>query len=146
MAQLTTDKKVALSAWDEAQPMCYDPVSTGIAVYADPDYEPQTFDYDIENVASMLGIEPQTDEDGNLLDDENTRYSFGSFPYIGEITAAVHVFSRVASSATCSAEMDSLMADLDVMASGDDWDDVDDDGGSGESSSSSAGGVTWWRM
>lgn len=141
MAQLTTDKKVALSAWDEAQPMCYDPVSTGIAVYADPDYEPQTFDYDIENVASMLGIEPQTDEDGNLLDDENTRYSFGSFPYIGEITAAVHVFSRVASSATCSAEMDSLMADLDVMASGEDWDDDDDDGGSGESSSNSAGGA-----
>ena len=141
MAQLTTDKKVALSAWDEAQPMCYDPVSTGIAVYADPDYEPQTFDYDIENVASLLGIEPQTDEDGNLLDDENTRYSFGSFPYIGEITAAVHVFSRVASSATCSAEMDALMADLDVMASGDDWDDVDDDGGSGESTSNSAGGA-----
>ena len=142
MAQLTTDKKVALSAWDEAQPMCYDPVSTGIAVYADPDYEPQTFDYDIENVAGMLGIEPQTDEDGNLLDDENTRYSFGSFPYIGEITAAVHVFSRVASSATCSAEMDSLMADLDVMASGEDWDDDDDDGGgSGESKSNSAGGA-----
>ena len=128
MAQLTTDKKTGLSAFDESVDMVYEPVSTGIAVYADPDYEPQTFDYDLDNIAELLGITPQTDEDGNLLDDD-TRYSFGSFPYIGEITAAIHVFSRVASSATVSAEMDALMADLGDMA--DDGEDYFEGGNTG---------------
>ena len=127
MAQLTTDKKTGLSAFDESVDMVYEPVSTGIAVYADPDYEPQTFDYDLDNIAEMLGITPQTDEDGELLDDDNTRYSFGAFPYIGEITACIHVFSRVASSATVASEMNLLMEDVAEMADpGDDGADFSD--------------------
>jgi hypothetical protein len=166
MAQLTTDKQVGISAWtgeqgqrtewdeetgqwktvavsEEPVYMVYEPVSTGIAVASDPDYEPQTFDYDLDNVAGMLGVTPKTDDEGNLLDDD-TRYSFGSFPYIGEITAAIHVFSKVTSSATASAEMDALMADLDTMASGDDEGDFDfgDDSVDAGDQASGAGGKT----
>ena len=166
MAQLTTDKQVGISAWtgeqgqrtewdeetgqwktvavsEEPVYMVYEPVSTGIAVASDPDYEPQTFDFDLEDIAGMLGVTPKTDEEGNLMDDD-TRYSFGSFPYIGEITAAIHVFSKVTSSATASAEMDALMADLDTMASGDDEGGFDfgDDSVDAGDQASGAGGKT----
>ena len=125
MAQLTTDKQTVTTFFTGEKEMRYDAVSTGYAVIADPDFEPQTFDYDLDDVAALLGVEPQTDEDGNLLDDE--RASFGSFPYIGEITAAIHVFSKVVSSSTASAEMDMLMEDLESM--GEDAEDFGISGG-----------------
>ena len=139
MAQLTTDKLTTISQWtaeqdqkwvwdDETQEwvvadvsegdlvdMVYEPVSTGIAVAADPDYEPQVMEFQYDNIAEQLGVTPQTDDEGNLLDDD-TRYSFGSFPYIGEITATIAVLSKVVNSASASKEMDSLMDDIDTMA------------------------------
>ena len=124
MAQLTTDKKVALSAFAD-QDMHYDPVSTGYGVFADPDYKPQTFQFDIDNVAQMVGATPQTDGDGKLLDDDNT-YSFGAFPYMGEITTAVHVFFDVASTVGVSKAAQLLRSDLSAAA-GDDITDYDDD-------------------
>ena len=117
MAQLTTDKKVALSAFAD-QDMHYDPVSTGYGVFADPDYKPQTFQFDIDNVAQMVGATPQTDGDGKLLDDDNS-YSFGAFPYMGEITTAVHVFFDVASTVGVSKAAQLLRSDLSAAA-GDD--------------------------
>ena len=129
MAQLTTDKQTVTTFFTGEKEMRYDAVSTGYAVIADPDFEPQTFDYDLDDVAALLGVEPKTDEDGKLLDDK--RASFGSFPYIGEITAAIHVFSKVVSSSTASAEMDMLMDDLESM--GEDAEDfgISDGGGGG---------------
>ena len=127
MAQLTTDKKVALSAFAD-QDMHYDPVSTGYGVFADPDYKPQTFQFDIDNVAQMVGATPQTDGDGKLLDDGNS-YSFGAFPYMGEITTAVHVFFDVASTVGVSKAAQLLRSDLSAAA-GDDVSnltDYDDD-------------------
>ena len=124
MAQLTTDKKVALSAFAD-QDMRYDPVSTGYGVFADPDYKPQTFQFDIDNVAQMVGATPQTDGDGKLLDDDNS-YSFGAFPYMGEITTAVHVFFDVASTVGVSKAAQLLRSDLSAAA-GDDVTDYDDD-------------------
>jgi len=129
MAQLTTDKKVALSAFAD-QDMHYDPVSTGYGVFADPDYKPQTFQFDIDDVAQMVGATPQTDGDGKLLDDGNS-YSFGSFPYIGAITTSVHVFIAVASTGISKAAK-RLRSDV-AAAAGDDvdlswiFDDLPDD-------------------
>ena len=133
MAQITTDKKLSLWAFEGNDTMVYNPVSTGFGVYADPDYEPLVFDYDIDNIASMLQIEPKTDGDGKLLSDDDTRYSFGSFPYIGEITAMVGVFSKLFSSSTMAPEAKLMLRDLESMAgthqSGDDggFDDDDED-------------------
>ena len=120
MAQLTTDKKVALSAFAD-QDMHYDPVSTGYGVFADPDYKPQTFQFDIDDVAQMVGATPQTDGDGKLLDDDNS-YSFGAFPYMGEITTAVHVFFDVASTVGVSKAAQLLRSDLSAAAGDDDED------------------------
>ena len=80
MVQIVTDKKLALSAFAD-QLMYYDPVSTGFCVISDPNYKPQIFQYNVDNVAELLGVTPQTDEDGNLLDGD-TNYSFGSFPSV----------------------------------------------------------------
>ena len=146
MARLTTDKLVGISAWTQEQGqrtawdeatgkwtavpvkeapvyMVYEPVSTGIAVAADPDYTPQTFDFKLENIAGQLGVVPQTDGDGKLLDDD-TEYSFGSFPYIGEITAGIRVFSKLVNTIAASRDMDALMSDVDFMASGNNGDDL----------------------
>ena len=69
------------------------------------------------------------------LKDGLVRASFGAFPYIGEITAAVHVFSYIASSATHNREMTRLITDLCVMGYSDDeeqdldvWNDADFEG------------------
>ncbi|MBR3297142.1 MAG: hypothetical protein IKI65_04815, partial [Firmicutes bacterium] len=143
MCRLTTDKQTVTTAFTGEKQMVYDPVSTGYAVISDPDFKTQVFDYDIEDVASLLGVEPKTDEDGNLLADDK-RASFGSFPYIGAITAAVTVVSRVVSSATASAEMDSLMADLESMGGDDDEDGLDfgDDEIAGGNAGGEGGGYT----
>ena len=115
MAQLTTDKKTALSGMgdDDAavQDMVYDAVSTGYGVYADPNYQPMVLNFKPEDVASILGVEPKTDEDGALLDDD-TRNSFGAFPYIGQITAAVGVVSKVVATVTKTEDADKMLEDL----------------------------------
>lgn len=139
MVSITTDRKSGFSAFTENQGqkwlydmekdeyvavdvdssenllMRYLPVSSGLGVYADPNYKPQTFQYDIENIPDMLQIEPATDEDGELLDGDK-RYSFGAYPYIGEITAAVHVFQKVVSSAFLSEEARMIQEDLADLA------------------------------
>ena len=142
MAKLTTDKKTVTKFFTGEKFMRYDPVSTGYAVVADK-FEPQTFDYDLDDLAEFLNVEPQTDEEGNLLDD-GKRASFGAFPYIGEISAAVHVFSKVVSSSTATAEMDSLMSDLESMGGDDEEEDMDfgDDEVSGGSHGGEGGGST----
>ena len=118
MARLTTDKKSAFNAMGEddaaVKDMVYDPVSTGYGVYADPNYEPLNLNVTFDDVAAMLGVEPKTDEDGNLLDDD-TRYSFGAFPYIGEITAAVRCVSKVVATATMGADAEEMLKDLQNM-------------------------------
>jgi len=139
MIRLTTDRRSGVSAMTENQsqkqlydmekdtyvtvdvddseklPMQYIPVSTGLGVYADPNYKPKTFQYDLEDLPNMLKIESPTNEDGELLDDD-TRYSFGSFPFIGEITAGIHVFTKVVSSAFLSTEALMIQEDLGNMA------------------------------
>ena len=116
MVQIVTDKKLALSAFAD-QLMYYDPVSTGFCVISDPNYKPQIFQYNVDNVAELLGVTPQTDEDGNLLDGD-TNYSFGSFPYIGQINIALNTLTKVYSSSFMSEEARMLKRDL--AAIGDD--------------------------
>ena len=127
MARLTTDKKTAVNSMGEdsaaVKDMVYDPVSTGYGVYADPNYEPMNLNVQYDDIAGMLGVEPKTDEDGNLLEDD-TRYSFGAFPYIGEITAAVKVVSKVVSTLTAVPETQQMIRDLENMA---DYDQLEDE-------------------
>ena len=130
MIDLTTDRKTVTTFFTGAKEMRYDPVSTGLAVIADPNYEPQSFEYSVDSVAEVIGAEPISDEDGDLLGDD-TRASFGSFPYIGEITAAVKVISYISSTATGGEdEVAAIMADLAHLKAGD-YDgeqEVDDEG------------------
>ncbi|MBQ7624947.1 MAG: Ig-like domain-containing protein [Clostridia bacterium] len=117
MARLTTDRRTAMNGMGEddaaVRDMVYDAVSTGYGVYADPNYQPMVLDVKAEDVAAMLGVEPKTDEDGDLLDDDDdTRYSFGAFPYIGQITAAVGVVSKVVVTVTKTEDAQKLLNDL----------------------------------
>ncbi|MBO4897862.1 MAG: S-layer homology domain-containing protein [Clostridia bacterium] len=117
MAQLTTDKITAMGGMGDdnaaVKDMVYDAVSTGYGVYADPNYSPLVLDYKVEDVASELGVLPKTDEDGDLLgDDDDTRYSFGAFPYIGQISAAVGVVSKVVATVTKSEDAEAMLEDL----------------------------------
>ena len=147
MCRLTTDKRTVTYAFTGQEQMRYEPVSTGYAVISDPDYKAQVFEFDVDDFAEMFNVEPASDEDGELLGDDQ-RASFGAFPYIGEITAAVHVFHFVASSLTHSAEMSRLMGDLASMSlddeeeAGFDWTDADMEGVSGaEANSDGKGGA-----
>ena len=135
MCRLTTDKKTVTYAFTGQELMNYEPVSTGYAVISDPDYKVQVFEYDVDDMAALFDVEPASDEDGELLGDDK-RASFGAFPYIGEITAAIHVFHFVANSLAHSAEMSRLMGDLASMSldeeeAGFDWTDADMEGVSG---------------
>ena len=135
MCRLTTDKKTVTYAFTGQEQMSYEPVSTGYAVISDPDYKVQVFEYDVDDMAEMFNVEPASDEDGELLGSDK-RASFGAFPYIGEITAAVHVFHFVVSSAAHSSEMSRLMGDLASMSLDDEeeadprfeWTDADMEG------------------
>ena len=120
MAQLVTDKRgVGLN---EGSDMVYDPVSTGFGVFADPDFEPQSFDLEFEDIAEMLQITPGTDEDGDplydsgSLEDDDTRYSFGAFPYLGEITAAIHVVKKLVSTTFMSEDAQMMENDLAYLS------------------------------
>ena len=140
MARLTTDKQTVTTFFTGAKEMTYEAVSTGYSVISDPNYSIQDFDLNIDSVAEIVGAEPMTDEDGDLLGDDK-RASFGAFPYIGEITAAVHTFAYVANSLTASAEMSTLMNDLaNIDSLGDTADDVYDDTDGQSSGSASNGG------
>ena len=98
MAQLVTGEGNDL--------MYYAPVSTGYSVIADRDYTPQTFDFNINSLAEAFQIRSPSNisEDGELksadasLMDDDTRYSFGSFPFIGEVTAMVNIFTTLSNS------------------------------------------------
>ena len=103
MLQLTTDKKT--SAGDNA-PMVYQPVSTGYSVVTDQDYVPDTYEEDLD-ISTMLGAALSEDEG-------NTRYSFGQFPWLGDITAVVTTFSYFVSSGfNNTAQM--ILNDLELM-------------------------------
>ncbi len=88
MLQLSTDKKVGVNAF-AGKDMVYDPVSTGIAVITDLNYEPQSFDYEIPNVANLLQI-MGPDEGGT---GQGSDYSFGRFPFMGEVNVALQVLT-----------------------------------------------------
>ena len=120
MAQLITDKRGV--GQPEGRNMVYDPVSTGFGVYADPEYEPRMFDFSVDDIAETLQITPGTDEDGEplssegALQDDDTRYSYGAFPYLGEITAAVKVVSKLVSTAFMSQEAMMMQYDLNLAS------------------------------
>ena len=118
MAQIVTDKKMGLQDAKNDKGVTYDPVSTGYGVFADPDYAPKTFQFDVDSVASDLKITPVTDEEGKLLADEDgkTRYSYGTFPYLGQISFAIHTLTRVVASAFYSTESAMVKESLDDMA------------------------------
>ena len=106
MLQLTTDKRVSAQ---EDPVMIYQPVSSGYAVITDQDYEPETFDYKLD-IQAMLKDGLAEDEEGS----EDTRYSFGKFPWLGEITAVICTFSYFASSGyNNTAQM--ILDDLELM-------------------------------
>ena len=106
MAQLYTDKRAGVSSWYEGD-MIYDPVSTGYAVYTDLDYVPETFNYNIDSLAAQLKYSPDSS-----LSEDSTQYSFDDFPYLGEITAAVHLFTTL-SSYTGYSTAKKIVKDLD---------------------------------
>ncbi len=119
-AVLTTDKKVGLAAWTDGD-MVYDPVSTGVGVYSDMDYEPESFRWDPPiSAESFLFVDP--DEPTNS--DGSTRYSYGKFPFIGEITAAIHVFTFLKTISSYS-PAEEILDDLED-ADSDDEGDMDD--------------------
>ncbi|MBR3640775.1 MAG: hypothetical protein IKN53_01945, partial [Oscillibacter sp.] len=72
-----------------------------------------------------LQITPGTDEDGEplyedgSLQDDDTRYSYGAFPYLGEITAAIKVVSKLVSTAFLSEEAEEMEDDLNFLSSKD---------------------------
>jgi hypothetical protein len=114
--------------------MVYDPVSTGYGVYADPNFQPRVFDYHEPDTAAKIGVTPKTTEDGKLLEDkEDVRYSYGSFPYIGEIQFALHYFNKVISSEGLDTATQNLLDDINEMSSGG-AEDEDDSGDSAPTS------------
>ncbi len=122
MAKLTTDRKTAMNSMggekSAAGDMVYDPVSTGYGVYADPNFQPRVFDYHEPDTAAKIGVTPKTTEDGKLLEDkEDIRYSYGSFPYIGEIQFALHYFNKVISSEGLDTATQNLLDDINEMSS-----------------------------
>ncbi len=103
MACITTDKRVCGS---DGSVMAYQPVSTGYAVISDQDYVPETFDYEVD-MESLL-------QEGLAEDDENTRYSFGKFPWLGEITSVIRTFSYFTGS-NANSEAQEILDDLELM-------------------------------
>ena len=115
MAQLITDKRTFRNEIS-GEDMWYDPVSTGIAVIADREYEPETFHYELD-VPTLLAV--KVDDDGNLVEGEHHRTSFGRFPFLGQISAAIKVFTlwrTLKSDADYEAEQ--ILDDLEDMGDG----------------------------
>ena len=136
MVQLTTDKKVGLNAWAGID-MVYDPVATGVAVISDLDYEPQSFEYDVPNMANLFQVFGPN-ENGSGTGD---KASFGKFPFLGEITAGLKIatvlVNRSFGGRSTRQILKDLKAEADAAAAEDDWDygadygpdDVDEDAG-----------------
>ncbi|MBQ3708113.1 MAG: S-layer homology domain-containing protein [Clostridia bacterium] len=106
--QLTTDKKFSFDPDLGDVDMVYDPISTGVSVFTMEDYEPETFEFNITNFQSFM----QTGAGGD------THASFGQFPWMGQITAAIRSFNflRKMSGDTTAAE---IMEDVDELGGGD---------------------------
>ena len=118
MLQLATDKKVNAA---QSGGMTYQPVSSGYAVVSDRDYQPETFDYSLD-IQSLF----QTSAAGGG-DSGNTRYTFGKFPWLGEITAVIKTFSYFTAGASGTARdiLDDLAAiDSEGILAGDDGGDA----------------------
>ena len=113
MAQLVTDKRTFKTEISE-EDMYYEPVSTGIAVITDRDFEPETFNWDLD-VPAMMNA--NVDDDGNLMDDENQRCSFGRFPFLGSIDTCIRVFTLFKQIARSDSdyEAEQILDDLAVI-------------------------------
>ena len=103
-AQLTTDKKVDGNAFysDSGSQMVYYPVSTGITVTSDLDYEPETMEYDMPLDAESLMASLQDEQ----------RATYGKFPFLGEITFAVSVLSPIKSYTGSDSDISNIFSDL----------------------------------
>ena len=130
MLQLTTDKKIGLNAWAGLD-MVYDPVSSGIAVITDLDYEPQSFEYELPSLANLLQIfGPGENGSGS-----SGEASFGRFPFLGEIKAGLKIatllVNRSMGGKATRQILKDLKAEADAAAAEDDWeyDDEFDEGG-----------------
>ena len=104
-AQIVTDRKT-----DEVSEYCiYNTVSTGVQIFSDLDYEPETFELDTGNLASFFQV--STDPNG-------THYTFGEFPFMGEITAAIKTFNFIKKASKYSpaaAAAEEILEELDEM-------------------------------
>ena len=107
--QLYTDKKVDGNTLylDRENGMIYNPVSTGITVTADLNYEPETMEYEMPLDAESLM--------GGMMDE--SRATYGTFPFMGEITFAVQMLSPMKSYQSDSS-VNYIFADLDDEESG----------------------------
>ena len=106
MLQLTTDKKTSAGG---SGLMVYQPVSSGYTVITDQNYVPETYEEDVD-MSSML--------DAALSEENKTRYSFGQFPWLGNITGVFATFSYFVSSGfNNTAQM--ILDDLQLMEDGD---------------------------
>lgn len=105
MAVLTTDRRFGINTFAGAD-MVYQPASTGFAVIADQEFTPKTMEMDID-FADFLA------PDG--LQDEGSRRSFGQWPWLGEITAAIYTFN-VLSKAVAGRAAQEIIDTLDEMA------------------------------
>ncbi len=119
--QIISDKKLVDTAdaddSDNGIPMQYKPVSTGYSVISDNEYEAQEFNMDPPlDAASMMS--------GANLQDE-TRASYGQFPFLGEINFVAAVIAKVVATVNKREQQD-LRSMLEDFADEDDLDDDDD--------------------
>lgn len=114
-AQLITDRKVDGSSFyaDDGTAMVYDPVSTGITVTTDLDYEPETMEYDMPLDAESIM--------GSLQEGEN-RATYGRFPFLSEITFIVNMASPIKKFTGSDSDVNMIFDDIDP-----DFEDEDDD-------------------
>ena len=106
--QLTTDRKFSYDPGLQEVNMVYAPISTGVSVFSADDYEPETFEFNVTDFTSFL----QTGSGGD------THASFGQFPWMGTITAAIRSFNflrRMSGDPTAAM----IMEDLDEEGGGD---------------------------
>ena len=112
MARLTTDKKTVTTV-ATGKDMAYHPVSTGFAVIADRDWVPETFSLKVPNLAQYVSF---LDTGSGSSQDGDKRYSFGKFPWLGEITAVVNIVGVLsASSGMMNYETMQIVEDLEDM-------------------------------
>ncbi|HAG04226.1 MAG TPA: hypothetical protein DCG28_02190 [Lachnospiraceae bacterium] len=138
MAQIWTDKNYGINSWT-GDMMQYAPVSTGYSVITMPGYEPPVFDYNVPDFAEVFQINnDKVDADGmptevdgeayqsnvdmhnndiELMSDNNnddTRYTFGQFPYMGKVSAGFNFLCKM-STTKWTKEGAMIMNKLSVM-------------------------------